>query len=93
MLSILILMKKKICSIIILVLCGIIYYLFFTRDGSIKIGLLLSGYNPFVSYENIDYDNDVSYLNPIEINGEIIYLECKNYGVIKVSKYYDFESE
>ncbi len=57
------------------------------------MGLLLSGYNPFVSYENIDYDNDVSYLNPIEINGEIIYLECKNYGVIKVSKYYDFEDE
>ncbi len=69
----------------------IIYYFLFTRDGSIKIGLLLSGNNPFISYENIDYENGKSYLNQIEINNKIIYLECKTYGIIKLASYYDFE--
>ena len=69
----------------------IICYFLFTRDGSIKLGLLLSGNNPFISYENIDYENGNSYLNQIEINNEIIYLECKTYGIIKLASYYDFE--
>lgn len=63
-------------------------YLFFTRDGSIKLGLLLSGYNPFIEYENIDYENNKSYLNQIQINNEIKYFECKTYYIIKIVYYY-----
>lgn len=68
----------------------IFFYVLFTRDGSIKLGLLLSGYNPFTTYENIDYENGNNYLNQIEVNDKIIYLECKNYGIIKIASYYNF---
>lgn len=82
--------KKLIKLSFIIIIILLINYLFFTRDGSIKLGLLLSGYNPFISYENIDYENGNIYLNQIEVNDQIIYLECKTYGIIKVSSYYDF---
>ena len=82
--------KKLIKLSFIIITILLINYLFFTRDGSIKLGLLLSGNNPFTTYENIDYENDNSYLNQIEVNDEIIYLECKNYGIIKLARYYDF---
>ena len=83
--------KKLINLSFIIITFLLINYLFFTRDGSIKLGLLLLGYSPFISYENIDYENGNSYLNQIEINDKIIYLECKTYGIIKVSRYYDYE--
>ena len=63
------------------------YYFFFTRDGSIRLGLLLAGFNPLINYENIDYENGGSYLNQIEVDDHIIYLECKNYGLLKVANY------
>ena len=81
---------KKIISFIVIIFF-IASYLLFTRDGSIKIGLLLSGNNPFTYYENIDYETGNSYLNQIEVNNEIIYLECKTYGIIKIASYYNFE--
>lgn len=74
----------------IIIIFTSLYYLLCTRDGSIRLGLFISGYNPFINYENIDYENDNSYLNQIEVNDEIIYLECKNYGIIKLARYYDF---
>ena len=74
----------------IIIIFTSLYYLLCTRDGSIKLGLLLSGNNPFTTYENIDYENDNTYLNQIEVNDEIIYLECKTYGIIKLARYYDF---
>ena len=58
-----------------------------TRDGSIRLGLLLAGFNPLINYENIDYENGGSYLNQIEVDDHIIYLECKNYGLLKVASY------
>ena len=86
-------MMKKIYSIITLILCFTVYNALFTRDGSIKVGLLLSGYNPFTDYENIDYENGNSYLNQIEIDNQIIYLECKTYGVFKVASFHDFKDD
>ena len=81
----------RIFKILILFLLVILLnYLLLTRDGSIRLGILLSGYNPFISYENIDYENGNSYLNQIEIDEMIIYLECKSYGPIKTSSYYSF---
>ncbi len=80
---------KRLLFIIFLFL--IVLYVLFTRDGSIKLGLLLSGYNPFITYENIDYENGNNYLNQIEIDNQIIYLECKTYGLIKIARYYNFE--
>ena len=82
--------KKLISAFLILLLIILMNYLLLTRDGSIKLGLILSGYNPFITYENIDYENGISYLNPIEINNEIIYFECKSYGLIKVAHLYKF---
>ena len=84
--------KKLINTFFIIIAIISIIYLFFTRDGSIKLGLLLSGYNPFISYENIDYENSNSYLNQIEVDNKIIYLECKTYGIIKLASYYDFNN-
>ena len=84
-------MKKIVSLLLIILLVQFLNYLFFTRDGSIRLGLILSGYNPFVSYENIDYENGNSYLNQIQINNEIIYLECKSYGALKIASYYKFD--
>ena len=76
---------------ILIIIISIFSYLLFTRDGSIKLGLFLSGYNPFTSYENINYENGSNYLNQIEIDNKIIYLECKSYGIIKTANYYEFK--
>ena len=73
--------------LVIFILLGI-YYILFTWDGSIRLALLLSSNNPLIAYENIDYENNNNYLNQIEINNRIIYIECKTYGIIKVAKYY-----
>ncbi len=83
--------KKLIKLSFIIITILLINYLFFTRDGSIKLGLLLSGYNPFTIYESIDYENGSNYLNQIEIDNKIIYLECKSYGIIKIANYYEFK--
>ena len=77
----------------IIIIFTSLYYLLCTRDGSIRLGLFISGYNPFINYENIDYENGNNYLNQIEIENNIIYLECKSKGIIKTARFYVFKKD
>ena len=85
--------KKKQYLYIILLLVNIILinYFYLTRNGSIRLCFILNGITKY-KYENIDYENNNSYLNPYELDNKIYYLECKNYGVIKIANKYQYKS-
>ena len=83
-------MKMLIKIFAFILFCILIYYFYFTRDGSLRLGLIREGISPFVYIENIDYENNERYLNQIEVNDKIIYLECFNYGPIKLARLYKF---
>lgn len=73
------------------------FYSFFSTTGSVRLAIALMGH-PIEAYTTEftygDYGNDHAYLSPTRdipvTSGSMLYLECRTYGIIKISHYYGF---
>ena len=92
--------KKKPLILPLVVLLAFFSYSFLSTTGSIRLSIALMGH-PIDAYTTdfeespTDYGTHNTYLKPTkEIKGDtgsrLLYLECKTYGIIKISSYSGF---
>lgn len=63
------------------------FYSFFTTSGSLRLMTLIKGH-PMIAYTTpLKQDDKVFIIN--QTSDKLIYIECKDYFIVKMSKYYE----
>lgn len=91
--------KKKRLILPLIVLFFFFGYSFLTTKGSIRLSIALLGH-PIDAYTTdfverpTEYDPTIVLLKPTKdiqmVTGSMLYLQCKSYGLLKISNYYGF---
>lgn len=92
--------KKRYVVLLPLPIIAIFYfYSFFTVEGSVRLGIALMGHpviaytSPLIENEEMKNADHVFFTTEKDIqleNNRMGYLECQEYFIIKISKYYGY---
>lgn len=91
--------KNKLLLIFPLILIIFLAYSFFTYNGAVRLGIVLASGDVVSAYttkidKSVSRGNNNKYFHPIKdikiTSGSMNDLECKNYLIVKICKYYGF---